>query len=279
MASEAVERDNSFRDNLSLTGISMGVLNYEYLMRSKLWKEAMVGGLQWQGIPGLRGIALGESRNLSLGGGRFNKAGINLINKPVQSILSSFGFKGDIVKYGIGGKPYQNRINGRFAKGFSSNIFGKILGGTQTNLLKIDDALVNTKLLEKNWFRSLYSEKVRSSKFAVGSKLGTKSTAWKFAMSQKFMPGGIWAANLAFAASIAAPIFSAAGQLVNNSFQVLDDVSRKFNNRQLDFGGKIHQSYMGGAGQTERQRALQELQRSRTNARSFMGNEASMLHQ
>ena len=95
----------------------------------------------------------------------------------------------------------------------------------------------------------------------------------------KFVGGALFTAGLAAATAITTPIFSAVGNFVAGQSETMNRLSSMFNNRSLEFGGKIHTSYMNGPGMTERQRALGELQRSRTNARTFVGNEASLLHQ
>lgn len=297
MASEAINRDQNFRSGLGYPSLVWDVLHFEYGMRSKLWKEAMFGGLQWVGVPGLRGIGLGANRNIKTGG-FFNKAGINVVNKPVHSLLSQFEW------YRAGKYNFAEKGLTTFG-GFGGTV-GRGFGGNQTSLLKVATGKASreavSSTLEKNWFKALFSEKIAASRttamdafgaapglkrpvslipglsFKEASKLGTRKTAAKFALSQRFIPAAVWASNLAFAASITMPLFSAAGRFVGGQIEGVERFVKTLNTRQLDFGGKIHQSYMNRAGLTERQRALSELQKSRTNARTLMGNEAQLYH-
>lgn len=302
MNTEAENRHDSFLSTLGASDVAFGVLKYEYATRTKLWKDAMTRGLTWTGIPGLRSIGRGTSRPGGMvGTGTLNRVGINALNKPIQGILNHFGIEYDFVKYGVGGRPTQNRIAGKFVSGPKNiNIFGKILGGTDTNFLKIEEAKASQQFLEKNWVRALFSKEVAADRFGklgrtVGleafpgapglqrevstiTKLGTRSTAWKFALGQKLIPGAIWASNIAFVAGLTMPLAKMAGQFMGGKLEQMDQLAHIFDTRKLDFGGKIHMSYLNGAGQTERTRALMELQRSRTNARSFIGSEATLYH-
>ena len=87
MATEAQNRDAAFRSGFSVPGLAWDYLKFEYGWgggRAKLWQQSMFGGMQWTGIPGLRGIGLGASRNLEVGAGVFNRAGVNFIKKSIE---------------------------------------------------------------------------------------------------------------------------------------------------------------------------------------------------
>jgi hypothetical protein len=289
MQTEANNRNSDFTNNISLGGSAFDVLKYEYLMRSKIWRNTAAQGITWTGIPGLRGIGLGQSR-ISPYSSPFNKFGVNVINRPIQGILNAFGVQNDFVKSGISGIGREMWVGNGRTPMRKRDILSKSLGGTNTNYLKITQNSEELKLLEKNWVGSLFSSKVASNKFILPfegapglaretlSHLANRKTAWKYAFTQKFIPAGIWASNFAFVAGLTAPLFRTAGEFVAGNLGQAERILQSVNRRSLDFGGKIHQSYMSGAGATERSRALAELQNSRTNARSFIGNEGSMYH-
>jgi len=299
MANEAQNRHANFNALTGYPGLAMDVVGWEYKLNTKLWKDAMFRGTSWIGLPGLRGIGLGSNRSLTVGGGPFNKAGVGTVNRGIHSLLNLSQ------RYRQSGYNFmQQGISGM---GKPGAMLGKALGGTQTGFLRIAQAPstvagreVVKNTLEKNWFASLFSDKVAKERVVQGGVLygkkggfkgsqygiskglarsiGTRGTAWKYAASQYLAPTLAWGFNLAFAASIAMPIFSAAGRFVAGQIDTAERFAGSLNNRSLEFGGKIHQSYMNRAGMTERQRALLELQKSRTNARTLMGNEAQLYH-
>lgn len=87
--------------------------------------------------------------------------------------------------------------------------------------------------------------------------------------------------------NVALPIIAgiSAGQLVSNivgltfkaGVAAMNTISRVSEHiRGLEFGGELGPGYITGAAKTERQRAIQQIQRSHLNARRNIGNEAEL---
>lgn len=284
-------QDIQEQQNFSAVNLAKMYLGFEYTMRSKWWKESFSKGMMWTGIPGLRSIGYGRGaipieRNIV--GRALDKIGYGAVNKPIGNLLKFF-------------KPNSGLGERILQRGVGDNLFGRVLGGYQTGFGKLSPVMplgqvskIN-EAMSKNWIRALWGDvtderrqliksmETGSGKLTLG-RVGrykaamSKSGAWKFAASQRIAPTLVWATNLAALASLTAPLFSAAGQFVAGKFEMANTLIDKLNNRQLEFGGRIHQSYMNQTGMTERQRALQELRTSRTNARTLIGQEASLYH-
>ena len=135
------------------------------------------------------------------------------------------------------------------------------------------------KQLRADRITKLYDEGAVGLKSTL-NKLKNRSfkDIWKSFTKNKFVRTAGSLGNIYLLASMAMPIFGAAGEFVAGLPDIAEKFVDKLNNRSLDFGGRIHQSYMNRAGITERQRALNELRTSRVNARTLIGNEASMYH-
>lgn len=87
--------------------------------------------------------------------------------------------------------------------------------------------------------------------------------------------------NAALAVSILAPLAEFGVRAVmsplNESYLKLRDTLNRAVN--TEFGGSLSPGFMTGQASTERQRAIQEIHRSRINARSSIGQEGSLMHQ
>lgn len=281
----------------------------------KMWKAAEMGkGIQWGGIVGFRGLAMGESAAPSV------LRSASPLRRGVLGVMKGIGASEETISnfktFGLFGKNSNKGLSfvGRLVGGgtIESTAFTAIPKQDRITQILMKEGFNSSdiKLLRASRYKSELFGSYRNLKRFVGSdelkgingmyrgvsddtKLAAetifKARNAERAIVSKELTKRMWVRRLAkvgklaswvTAATIAFDVGSALGGFATNAAgniaSRLESSLGAVVNRKMEFGGKVGIGFYSGRSGTERQRALAAIGNS--GGQSYMGNEAGYQH-
>lgn len=281
---------------------------YRPLMAARSWKY----GMSSPGLFGLRSLFAGETSYYAAPG--IGRAMSWMTRHTVNRFA---GFSMSMVGKAFGGKlgddltrhaatVVQHGLFGAAKEGTFKRKIASIVGGSRNQMGGLQKA-VYSAITEQRGLSPKQAEYISSAVARGGYKGLTDIPFLKSVMQQSVKKVGAkgsieqilkmdkaffkyarfgakaWAIGnvvnlVGLAASIVAPaVYQGTRILTTDIAKMINDVSSR-SVASLEWGGTLSPGFLTGQASTERQTALQEIHRSRLNARTAIGNEAALTH-
>lgn len=266
------------------------------LMNSSMWRAAKTGaGINWSGVVGLRGIAMGEKAfgnrvGRALSPFQATKGSIAGINSYSAARFTKFGLFGS---GGLLNKTGDNKL---------SNTLGRFFGGGLIESSKFD-------MSGKNFIADIPDDKIRpiaeniykgriknetlshltdKDDWSLAQRILTKKQGKEYAIKQKVISKNVgriakvarlasWVTMASIGFDIGSAVGSSLVHSVGNAADALDNKLNSLINKKMEFGGKVGIGFYSQRSGTERQRALSAMGGGYQGSPAF-GNEAGYSH-